>query len=72
MPLTSDMIQRWINEDEYRSYKKVIFDLPSAEECKGYSIAMKAILSNDRIKGIGFKPMYSMEDAIRRTIEILR
>lgn len=27
MPLTSDMIQRWINEDEYRSYKKVIFDL---------------------------------------------
>ena len=54
------------------NHKKVIFDLPSAEECKGYSIAMKAILSNNRIKGIGFKPMYSMEDAIRRTIEILR
>lgn len=54
------------------NHKKVIFDLPSAEECKGYSIAMKAILSNDRIKGIGFKPMYSMDDAIRRTIEILR
>jgi nucleoside-diphosphate-sugar epimerase len=54
------------------NHKKVIFDLPSAEESKGYSIAMKAILSNDRIKGIGFKPMYSMEDAIRRTIEILR
>lgn len=54
------------------NHKKVIFDLPSAEERKGYSIAMKAILSNERIKGIGFKPMYSMEDAIRRTIEILR
>lgn len=54
------------------NHKKVIFDLPSVEESKGYSIAMKAILSNDRIKGIGFKPMYSMQDAVRRTIEILR
>ena len=35
------------------NHKKVIFDLPSAEERKGYSIAMKAILSNERIKGIG-------------------
>ena len=53
------------------NHKKVIFDLPSAEERKGYSIAMKAILSNERIKGIGFKPMYSMQDAICRTCKIL-
>jgi nucleoside-diphosphate-sugar epimerase len=53
------------------NHKKVIFDLPSAEERKGYSIAMKAILSNERIKGIGFKPMYSMRDAICRTCKIL-
>lgn len=52
--------------------KSVLFDLPSETEQKGYSIAMQAILSNERIKYIGFNPQYTMEDAVRRTIEILR
>jgi nucleoside-diphosphate-sugar epimerase len=52
--------------------KKVVFEMPSDAEQKGYSIAMQAILSNDRIKEIGFEPHYSMEDAICRTIQILR
>lgn len=52
------------------NHKKVVFELPSSDECKGYSVAMNAILSNERIKAIGFQPIYSMEDAIRRTIEI--
>ena len=52
--------------------RKVVFDLPTEVERKGYSIATKAILANDRIKGIGFKPRYTMEDAIRRTIKILQ
>ena len=52
--------------------KEVVFDLPSESERKGYSIAMKAILANDRIKGIGFRPRYEMKDAVERTVEILK
>lgn len=52
--------------------KKVIFDLPSETEKKGYSIATKAILENGRIKKIGFEPVYEMSDAVSRTIEILK
>lgn len=52
--------------------KNVVFELPSEAEQKGFSIAMQAILSNDRIREIGFVPRYTMKDAINRTIQILR
>lgn len=52
--------------------KSVVFDLPSETERKGYSAAMQAILTNDRIKSLGFVPQYSMQDAVRRTVEVLR
>ena len=52
--------------------KEVVFDLPSEAERKGFSIAMNAILANHRIKELGFKPIYTMEDAIGRTMEILK
>lgn len=52
--------------------KNVVFDLPTEAENKGFSLAQRAILSNDRIKGIGFRPVYEMRDAILRTIEILK
>lgn len=51
--------------------KKVVFDLPSETESKGYSVATKAILSNERIKQIGFCPYYDIKDAISRTMAIL-
>lgn len=52
--------------------KKVVFDLPSETEKRGYSVALKAILVNERIKGIGFKPQYELTESIYRTIEILK
>ena len=52
--------------------REVVFDLPTEAERKGYSVAMTAILDNSRIKGICFAPQYSMEDAVKRTIEILK
>lgn len=52
--------------------KRIIFDLPSDTEKKGFSIAMTAILDNNKIKTIGFEPRYEMRDAIHRTIEILK
>lgn len=56
---------------EYNN-KSVVFDIPSQTEAKGYSVATQAILSNERIKNIGFIGKYEMKDAIRRTIGILR
>ena len=52
--------------------KNVVFDLPSETEKKGFSIAMQAILSNEKIKSLGFVPMYEMKDAVNRTVEILK
>ena len=52
--------------------KSVVYDIPDATEQAGYSIATQAILSNERIKQIGFIPQYDMEDVVKRTIEILR
>ena len=52
--------------------RKVVFDLPDATEAKGFSVAMRAILSNERIKSIGFIGKYEMRDAISRTIEVMR
>lgn len=50
----------------------VIFDLPSETEAKGYSIASKAVMSYTRLEKAGWKPIYSFEDAIQRTIDILK
>lgn len=51
--------------------KSVVFEQASDTERKGYSVATKAIMANDRILGIGFRPKYTMKDAVHRTIAIL-
>lgn len=52
--------------------KSVIFDLPSDTERQGFSIATQAILDNSRLLSLGFKPRYTMRDALTRTIDILK
>lgn len=52
--------------------KKVIFDLPSETEKKGFSIATTAILDNTRLLVSGFNPIYDLKDAIARTIRIVK
>lgn len=52
--------------------KKVVFDLPSENERKGFSIAVNAILDNTLLKTAGFTPRYTMHDAVKRTIIILK
>ena len=54
-----------------QSGKKVVFDLPSETEKKGFSIAVNAILDNTFLKAIGFTPHYNMKEAVNRTIKIL-
>jgi nucleoside-diphosphate-sugar epimerase len=54
------------------THKDVVFDLPSETEQKGFSVAMRAILDNTRIKGLRWKPQYDIKDAVNRTLNILR
>ena len=50
----------------------MVFDLPSETEQKGFSIAMRAILDNQRLLAIGWQPGYDMKTAINRTLDILK
>lgn len=49
----------------------VIYDLPSEKEMKGFSIAMQAILDNTRLKELNWYPVYSFDNSLNRTIEIV-
>lgn len=51
--------------------RQVEFDLPSAAESRGYSIADRAILDNSKLKALGFTPKYGIKEAIERTIAVL-
>ncbi len=51
--------------------RKVVFELPSDAESKGFSIATRAVMDNSRLLSLGFKPMYGIRAAIERTIRIL-
>lgn len=51
--------------------KDVVFELPDTAEAKGYSIASRAILSCDKLAGIGFRASFDIEDAVERTVKIL-
>ena len=53
------------------SGRKVVFDLPSETERKGYSIATAAILDNSKLRSLGFVPKYEMKDAILRSIKMM-
>lgn len=50
---------------------KVVFEIPSEDEKKGFSVAMYAILNNDRLKKLGYNSVYSFESALKKTISIL-
>ena len=52
--------------------KKVIFDLPSDVEKKGFSNALMGILDNTRLEAIGWTGKINISDAIFRTLEILK
>ena len=52
--------------------KQVVFELPSETEQKGFSIAMRAVLDNSRLKGLNWHPQYAMKDAVCRTLSILK
>ncbi len=52
--------------------KKVQFEKPSDVEAAGYSTATKARLDGSKLAQLGWKPRYTIESGIKRTIEILK
>ena len=51
--------------------KKVVFELPDELEKSGYSTATKARLDGAKLQTLGWNAFYSVEDGVRRTIDIL-
>ena len=51
---------------------KVVFEWPDEVERSGYSTAIKARLDGNKLKGLGWKMKYSIQEGIARTIRILR
>ena len=52
--------------------KQVVFEIPDAVEAAGYSKATKALLDGSKLKKLGWKPFYTIQDGIPRTIDILK
>lgn len=52
--------------------KKVVFEIPSENERKGYSTATKAIMNSNKLKEIGWMPSYDIEAALNETVKILK
>jgi len=52
--------------------RSVIFDLPSETEKAGFSRATKARLDGTRLRALGWKPAYTLEQAIERTMKVLK
>ncbi len=51
--------------------RRVVFDLPDEAEAAGYSKATKARLDGSRLKALGWNMQYSIEDGVKRTLEIM-
>ena len=51
---------------------KVVFDLPSDMESRGYSRVSRQVLDAGKLEGLGWKPGYSIENGVAEAIRILR
>ncbi len=51
--------------------RRVVVELPSEAERRGYSIASRAVLDNSRLRELGWAPRYDIHEAIRRTMSML-
>lgn len=51
---------------------KVVFQLPEKEEEKGYSSATRAVLDNEKLRELGWKENFCIDEGLRTTVEILR
>ena len=55
-----------------QSGNDVIYELPDSIEAAGFSKATKARLNGNKLKRLGWCPIYRIEEGVERTIEILK
>lgn len=48
------------------------FQIPDQIEQSGYSVASLALMDSSKLKSIGWKPRYSIEEGIRRTLSCIK
>ena len=48
--------------------KKVIIDLPNADEKKGFNVVKKSVFSTLKLEALGWKPLVSISEGLKRTI----
>jgi nucleoside-diphosphate-sugar epimerase len=51
--------------------RKVVFDIPTNEEQRGYSLISRAVLDAGKLESLGWKAKYTLPEGIKRTIQIL-
>ena len=51
---------------------QVVYDLPSEQESKGYSVIQRAVLDPSKLEALGWQPYYSLHDIISRLIDYMR
>lgn len=60
---------------EYISFladRKVIFELPSEIQAKGFLKVLRVVLSNDKLRALGWTPKDDTRSGVKKTIEILK
>lgn len=51
---------------------KVVFDMPSELEAKGFSKPQNIILDVKKLKSLGWLPLYSIQEGMKQTLNILK
>lgn len=51
---------------------KVIFELPDEIQARGFSNAVRAVLINDKLRGLGWTPKDDTRSGVKKTIEIVK
>lgn len=52
--------------------RKVVIELPSETQARGFSKAPAAILTNDKLRGLGWSPKDDTRSGVKKTMEILK
>ncbi|MBR1728462.1 MAG: NAD-dependent epimerase/dehydratase family protein [Selenomonadaceae bacterium] len=54
------------------SDRKVIFEIPDSSQAKGFSKVVRGVMSNKKLRSLGWTPYDDTKSGVKKTIEILR